>query len=328
MSKFKKVAKVQQGGGSTIDPSEWKAWNEYVYDRIQEVTEDGDEPSQVCFISGICDTGMQEPREEYREYPWKDTEQQNKLLKLDGVAYRDGDKFYVKNRHNDTVVMTVDYPTIMIDYSKHPASDSEEEDLRPLRQLLSGDFKPKGATASLATPVNLTPSKDGFDPKSKIAQLCKATGVKKGKVPADFNIGELMGVPFMSEITAAWSEDGVWMNPKVGAITSKPKVIPVPEHNIEPFAVMMDGDNDEEDLKQLSRPVIERLKMAQGFDESPLKKELEKLGKLGASPSTDSGSDDKPKKSISKPSKVEQEPDEELGDDDENPFLLDGDDDE
>jgi len=320
MSKFKKVAKVQQGGGSTIDPSEWKAWNEYVYDRIQEVTEDGDEPSQVCFISGIVDTGFQMPPTEYAEFPWEDTEQQNKHIQA-GHAYVEGDKFFIKNLPKDSVVMTVDFPSILIDYSKHPASDSDEEDLKPLRQLLRGEWD-RAASVIMLNPRK----KDGFDPKSTIAKLCKATGVKKGKVPADFNIGELMGVDFMMSIEAKWGGDeGQFLNINIGDISNKPKAIPSPEHSIEPFAVMMDGDNEEEDLKQLSRPVIERLKMAQGFDESPLKKELEKLGKLGSS-STDSGSEDKPKKSISKPSKVEQEPDEELGDDDENPFLLDGDD--
>lgn len=322
MSKFKKVAKAQTQTSSNISGEDWKKWNEYIYDKIMEVTEDGDEPSQVCFISGIVDTSFQPPREEYREYDWEDTEQQNKLLKLDGVAYRDGDKFYIKNRPSDSVVMTVDFPSILIDYSKHPASESEEEDLKPLRQLLNGEWD------RAATPISLNPRKDGFDPKSKIAKLCKATGVKKGKVPADFNIGELMGVDFMMSIEAKWGGDeGQFLNINIGDISNKPKAIPSPEHNIEPFAVMMDGDNDEEDLKQLSRPVIERLKMAQGFDESPLKKELEKLGRLGSSP-TDSGSENKPKKSISKPSKVEQEPDEELEDGEDNPFLLDGDDDE
>lgn len=316
MSKFKKKAKTNVGSGSSITEEQWKEWNEYVYDRIMEATEDGDEPLQPCFISGIVDTGTQAPPEAEREYPWEDTEQQNKLIKV-GVGRRDGDKFYVKNRDNDTVVMTVDFPSIMIDYSKHPASDSDEEDFKPHRELLAGDWD------NTASPIALNPSKDGYNPKSRIAALCKATGlVKTGKVPEDFDLGELLGADFRMTITAEWSDDGKFMNPKIKDPVNKTKKDPLPDHDIEPFAVMLDGDNDEEDLKQINSKILKRLQLAKEWDSSELKKELEKLGRLGSS-STDSGSEDKPKKSISKPSKVEQEPDEGLDPDEDNPFALD-----
>ena len=320
MSKFKKKAKVNTGSGSSISNEQWKEWNEYVYDRIMEGTEDGDEPTQPCFISGICDPGLQSPQEAEREYDWEDTEQQNKLIKV-GVGRVEGDKFYVKNRDNDTVVMTVDFPSILIDYSKHPASDSDEEDFKPYRELLAGDWE--GA----ASPIALNPSKDGYNPKSRIATLCKVTGVKKGKVPEDFDLGELLGAEFMMSIEANWSEDEKFMNVKISSPANKPKAIPMPEHDIEPFAVMMDGDNDEEDLKQINSKILKRLQLAKEWDDSGLKKELERVGRLGGGSSDDS-EEEKPKKNVTKPkrpSKVEQEPDEEPEGDD-NPFDL-GDDD-
>lgn len=314
MSKFKKKAKVQTGGGSSISNEDWKKWNDYVYDCVQEATEDGDEPLQPCFISGIVDSGTQSPAEAEREYDWEDTDQQNKLIKV-GVGRVEGDKFYVKNRDNDTIVMTVDFPTVMIDYAKHPASDSDEEDLKPYRALLAGDWD--GA----ATPIALNPADDGYNPKSRIAKLTKATGiVKKGKVPKDFDLGELLFGEFMMNITAEWSEDDKFMNVRTADPTAKPKAIPMPEHDIEPFAVMMDGGNEEEDLKQVNGKILKRLQLAKEWDDSELKKELEKLGRLSGNNDSEASSD---KKSPKKPSKVEQEPDEDLADDDDNPFLVD-----
>lgn len=317
MSKFKKKAKVQTGGGSSISNEDWKKWNDYVYDCVQEATEDGDEPLQPCFISGIVDSGTQSPAEAEREYDWEDTDQQNKLIKV-GVGRVEGDKFYVKNRDNDTIVMTVDFPTVMIDYAKHPASDSDEEDLKPYRALLAGDWD--GA----ATPIALNPADDGYNAKSRIAKLAKATGiVKKGKVPKDFDLGELLGGEFMMNITAEWSEDDKFMNVRTADPTAKPKAIPMPEHNIEPFAVMMDGDNEEEDLKQVNGKILKRLQLAKEWDDSELKKELEKMGRLSGSNDNEESSDKKPAKKVTKPSKVEQEPDEDLADESDNPFALD-----
>ena len=114
------------------------------------------------------------------------------------------------------------------------------------------------------------------------------------------------------------------MNVKISSPANKPKAIPMPEHNIEPFAVMMDGDNDEEDLKQINSKILKRLQLAKEWDDSGLKKELEKMGRLGGGSSDDS-EEDKPKKAVTKPkrpSKVEQEPDEEPEGDD-NPFDID-----
>ena len=172
MSKFSKKAKTQTG--SSISSEEWKEWNEYVYDTIMDATEDGDEPTQVCFISGIVDTGLQPPSEEEREYDWEDSELQNKLIKS-GVGRVEGDKFYAQNRDIDSVVITVDFPSIMVDYSKHPAVKEGEGVVAPYRELLAGDWE--GA----ATPIAISAGQDGYSPKSRVTKLCKATGTVKVK---------------------------------------------------------------------------------------------------------------------------------------------------
>lgn len=317
MNKFKKKAKVQTGGGSSISNEDWKKWNDYVYDCVQEATEDGDEPLQPCFISGIVDTGTQAPVEAEREWDWEDTDQQNKLIKV-GVGRVEGDKFYVKNRDNDTVVMTVDFPTVMIDYAKHPASESDEEDFKPYRTLFAGDWE--GA----ATAIALNPAKDGYDPRSRIATLAKATGLyKTGKVPKDFDLGEFLGADFRMEIKAEWSEDDKFMNVRISSPANKSKKDPLPDHNIEPFAVMMEGDNEEEDLNQVNGKILKRLQLAKEWDDSGLKKELEKLGRLSGNSASEDSSESKPPKKVTKPSKVEQEPDEDLAEESDNPFLID-----
>lgn len=270
MSKFKKKAKpVQSSSSKDID---WDGYNQHILEQVNAATDDGEDPVQVCIVSAIIDTGTQPPQEEYTEYNWEDDDRQNKLLKADFGCYVDGDKFYIPNRSADTVVICVDFPSIEINYGKFfnapEGKKYGEDDFKPYRALVAGDWK------GVATPIMLAPSNGEYSSKSRIAKLAKATGAVKGtKVPADFDIGELLGGDLMMEITA--EENGEYINVNVKDPSKRKKVIPIPDHNIEPIGVMIGEENDEDAIKQVNNKVKKLLKTAKEYEGSPLQKQLE-----------------------------------------------------
>lgn len=122
-------------------------------------------------------------------------------------------------------------------------------------------------------------------------------------------------------------KDGkTYVNIKAKNPSAKHKAIPMPEHDVQPCVVFFDDENDEEAVKMLSYPVIKRLEMAEGWEDSAVKAQLEALGKLGEpKPSLDDEEEELPaskKPSPKKPSPKKPEPVEEDADeDDDNPFA-------
>ena len=231
----KKAKQTTSSYESNID---WEAYNQHLLEQINEATEDGDDSVQVCIISGLVDTGTQPPQEEYTVYDWEDSEQQNKLLKANFGCFVEDDKFHIPNRKNDTMVIMVDFPTIQINYGAFFSEDGAD-DWKPYRHLYAGDWK------GVATPIILNPKDGEYNPKSRISKLAKVTGCIKGSAaPADFDLGELMGKDLVMDITA--EQNGEYININVKDPAKRNKAIPIPDHDIEPFGVMIGEENDPE----------------------------------------------------------------------------------
>lgn len=317
---FKKPKARQQRSESNVD---WNAFNEHLAERVQEAIDENG-TNMVCFVSMLIDSGTQPPQEPYREYNWEDSEQQNRLLDNPKVdCYVEGDKFYIANRPNDSIVIAVDFPSIMVDYGKFFNDGKSEE--RPYRHLIADEYQ------GVAGYTSYQPSSDGFSPLSAVSKIAKATGAfkGKGKVPSDFDIGDVLGLPFTMDIeTNPTNKDGkIYANVKAKNPSAKHKAIPVPEHDIEPCVVFMNDDNDEEALKTIRYSVIKRLEMAQEWSDSKLKAQLEALGKLGNSSQSsqeDESEEEAPapkKLATKKPVAKKPEPQEDESDeDDDNPF--------
>lgn len=274
---FKKKAQVPKQSSNQESNIDWEGFNNHVYEAIMEATDNGENTNQVCFISGIVDTGKQPPLEPYTVYDLAEegTElaaKQQKLLDADFGCYVEDGKLYIPEKPVDSVVFFVDFPDIKINYSKYFGDGTEEP--KPYRELLAGEWD------KVATYTALMPDTSGYGGKSRISKLAKATGVTKGNPPADFDVGELLGQPFTMDIEVNRGGDkGQYVNVRVSNPSSKHKAIPVPEHDVVPFGVMMNGGNDEEAIKQIYRKstLLRRLEMAEEWETSDLKKEIEAM---------------------------------------------------
>ena len=322
---FKKKAKKPQSA-SNVD---WNKFNRHIEERVEAAIEENG-VNMECYVSMLIDSGTQPAQDPFTEYEWEDSDQQNKLLKKDFGCYVEDGKFYIPNRPMDSIILAVDFPDIMVDYGRFFSEDNTSEE-RPYRHFLAGDWEGvAGYTAAIV-------GKDGaYSARSTITKIAKAANLVKGsKVKEDFNIGDLMGAVFTMDVEVSSEEKGDKFYTKVKAtnLSARSKKLPPLECDIECIGIMMNLDEDdepyvEEELRQINSKVIKRLEMAEEWEDSDLKKALEKLGKLSsASSSSSSKGENKKPASSSKKKSVEQEPDEELGEDDDNPFALDEDED-
>lgn len=280
MAGFNKKAKATRSSGSNID---WEAYNNHLEAQINEATENGDEPNLVAVICGLIDSGTQPPDEKYSSYDWKDNKQQNKLLKANfGCKVEDG-KFLIPNSSTDSVIIMVEFPDVMINYREFLGEDENDEtypEQAPYRMLLAGEWQ------GVAGITVLDPPKEGYGTKSRIMKLAKAIKHPdaKGKyLDRDFPLGELLGKTCLMMLEGVRSGDeNQYFNVKATNPSSIPKGMKVPKITSEPFGVMMNSDepNDEEDLRQIMnrRSILKRLQLAEEWEDSMLKKELEELG--------------------------------------------------
>lgn len=297
MSKFSKKAN-KEGFKSTID---FKGFNDHLEEVMDEVFEE-EGNALPCIISGIIDTGVQTS---WTEYPWEDSERQQKLLDADFGCEVDEENnlFKIPNRA-DSVVFYVDFPQIMVNYGRFfqgdgvPKKGEEfsygEDDFKPYRELLAGEWE----NIATHTPV-IAP----YGAKSRIAKLAKATGlVKKGLPSDDFDIGELLGQWLMMTIeTNRSGDENQYFNVRVKTPTTKPKAVPTPKYKLETFGVMFDGGNDLEELKFIRKSVLSLLEKAEGWEDSGLKAELDKVSKSKGKSGEDKKSTPKTKPKTTKP---------------------------
>lgn len=270
---FSKKAKASDNNLPNVA---WEAYNAHLEEAVKTATEDGESKNQVCFISCIVDTGTQpsqEPYTVYDEAPEGDPnfDKQRKLLEADFGCYVEGGKFHIPNKPVDSVVFFVDFPDIKVNYGKFFSPDGEDS-YKPHRTLLAGEWD------KIATYTGV-PS-GGYGGKSRISVLAKATGVTKGNPPADFDIADLLGVPFTMDVTYSRGGDkNQYLGIDVANPSSKHKAIPVPEHDVVPFGISMDGGNSPEELEQIARKgaLLRRLELAEGWEGSKLKAELDAL---------------------------------------------------
>lgn len=276
MSKFSKKASDRSGGGgSNVD---WDAYNDHLLEQIGE-----EEENRIAVVSGLIDLGIQDRPDYVEEY--KGTKAQEAALKS-GKSRLDEDEENIITplKPTEQIAIMADFPEIMINYGKFFSKDGED-DWKPYRHLITGEWWDKSARKMLAKGVSLSCKPDdksesgwAYDRKSNISKLAVATGVvAKAPVDQNFDIGELLGGVFTMDVSAEESKDGKHINVKVKNISKKHEKIPVPDHDIEPFGVMFDGDNDEESLKQLRASVKNTLERAQGWETSGLKAELDAL---------------------------------------------------
>lgn len=84
--------------------------------------------------------------------------------------------------------VAIDFPQVMIDYSKHPQVESTEEDLRPLRISLNGNFNHK-FFKTIVFDGSFKPVSD----KNIVYKICAAAGLEKELHSSQFDIATAAG---------------------------------------------------------------------------------------------------------------------------------------
>ena len=84
--------------------------------------------------------------------------------------------------------VAIDFPQVMIDYSKHPQVESEDEDLRPLRISLNGNFNHK-FFKTIVFDGSFKPVSD----KNIVYKICTAAGLEKELHSSQFDIATAAG---------------------------------------------------------------------------------------------------------------------------------------
>lgn len=84
--------------------------------------------------------------------------------------------------------VAIDFPQVMIDYSKHPQVESEDDDLRPLRISLNGNFNHK-FFKTIVFDGSFKPVSD----KNIVYKICTAAGLEKELHSSQFDIATAAG---------------------------------------------------------------------------------------------------------------------------------------
>ncbi|AUR92172.1 hypothetical protein NVP1170O_059 [Vibrio phage 1.170.O._10N.261.52.C3] len=227
---FGKKPTQGQGGGSgssDVTPEQWQEWNKYVWECIDLDVEDRGndrmrkEAFQVGVVSFILELGYQPTIGKYKtkvaepegdeEYSAEEREYMEKYVGSDFIWEKDYqtnkmERKQTMPRFDEEYVVCVDYPDILIDYSKHPYSQSEGEDLRPLRVDANGWFKDD---FQRHISFSLNRQKELSD-KNFFYKVASAAGVLDQFKADDYDLATLAGVAANFKLRADF--DGNFLN--------------------------------------------------------------------------------------------------------------------
>lgn len=212
--------KPNSGGSSSessIPNEDWDVWNDYVAGLI-EAKEVEIEPGKfkktktyAGILNLIVEAGYQ-PQED-AEYDTKFKvpvgEEENSEEELEHIKKYSNNYFKWVNDNKGVqkrkqcrpqnpeqeVILCIDLPKIMIDYSKHPSSDSESPDLKPLRVSLNGRYKD---TFYRHIVLRLDRDKK-LSEKNMLYKIANKAGVLQEFIDSEYDLGVLAGA------TCNWS---------------------------------------------------------------------------------------------------------------------------
>ena len=292
------------GGGSDISGDEWDVWNDYLYScigakeqgkdgkfkktkqlagYINFIMEAGYLPQQDSFYDTKCALPAEgeENSPEELEYMEKYTTSYFEWV----VDYSVQPNKKVRKQRSprnpsEEIVICVDFPKIMVDYSKHPASKSDKEDLKPLRISLNGMFK-----NSFARSINLDVKNKVMSDKSILYKTANACGVLEDFISSEYDIGVLAQGVCKWTIEYSKNVDGGNTYHKMSiknpvAIeelelddgTTISVASQTPSCDVEFTGItLMDGDYSEENLNQVRSEFIRVMEKGVAFKPSPVK---------------------------------------------------------
>lgn len=310
MAGFSKKVKQESGNGGAgaISGEAWDAWNSYSQWDILDVTPqtlpNGSELKEMQvigvlnFISELGsqpqdDASMkstltlpeegedysQEEIDEMKKYPsnyfkWVDEYKDGKKLNV-------RKKFWPKNPEEE-LIFAVDFPELMVDYGKHPANDTENVEMKPLRiDYNDHDFKDRTKLGRhITNEVNYKTGK--FSDKDIKYKITSACGNLEEYQNDQHDLSHLVQATcyWTVKMTKKVTDKGTYYNTKIvdpapiQDIKARGKVVATVAEQLEdakcdvPFCgiLMNEGEYPEENLRQMRKMWIDLAQQATTFD--------------------------------------------------------------
>ena len=254
----KKVAgQAPTNSESSVDASEWNAWNEYQYscfDMTELSLANGKkrkEADMIGVVNFIMDLGYPAAADsewntkvalpaEGEEYSPEELKSMEENPTWDYVWSQEWDasanKMVKKRKQTSPSYpqqefgIAVDFPQVRVDYSKHPYSDSDEPMIRPYRVSLNGTFR-----GEVQRPIPFDGSFREIKPTNLVHKICTAAGRGAELVSSGYDIATAAEAVCNFQLRMDLSEgDKVFLNDSV----SKPSVIqPIKERGGSVYSV-------------------------------------------------------------------------------------------
>lgn len=244
MAFTKKANNGAHGGGSSdYDAEAWNAWNTYLHEQhpAKKGEEKGTKNRKVKVLAGVINFVMDLGTPPAPDNEWKvkedwvaPTNSEGETDYTDGV-YSDYEVEFMKANPNTDFIWTkewndgakkmqtvrkqtspaqsaqeygvcVDFPSWLIDYSKHPnAPEGAEENLRPMRVSLNGKFR-----GEVQRPITFeTHWKSGeISDKNIIRKICAASGRDKELEESGWDIGTVASAVCNFKVTSDLNDTG------------------------------------------------------------------------------------------------------------------------
>ena len=245
------------GSGSNVDASEWNAWNEYQYscfDMTERSLANGKkrkEADMIGVVNFIMDLGYPAAADsewdtkvavpaEGEEYSPEELKSLEDNPTWDYVWSKEWDSTVnkmVKKRKQTSpsypqqeFAIAVDFPQVMVDYAKHPYSESTEPMIRPYRVSLNGTFR-----GEIQRPIAFDGSFREIKATNLVHKICTAAGRGEELVTSGYDIATAAEAICNFQLRMDLSEgDKVFLNDSV----SKPSVIqPIKERSGSVYSV-------------------------------------------------------------------------------------------
>lgn len=217
-------------GTSNISNDEWNSWNEYLWSCIEgdEVIIDGKKVKSEEYqgvVNYILDLGYQ-PQSD-AEYdtkfalPTGDEENSaEELAHIDkyptnyfkwvddgGVRKR---KQCRPQRPEQEVAISLDFPEVLVDYSKHPVSSSSTPDVKPLRVSLNGWYKDnKRGIEDFTRHIAVRLNREGkLSDKNMLYKIADKGGVLQQFIDSEYDLGSLVQATSWWSLKAVMTDQG------------------------------------------------------------------------------------------------------------------------
>lgn len=268
-----------EGNKKEVD---YSALNEYVI----ETCNLKDRETLVGYVSSIIDLGTQDQPDAELEFDGDADKEAEEIEKNPNTyfktAYNHEKKKDVRykcypQRPIQCVAVSVDFPEIMLDKGQFFGTSNPQ----PLRLYLGGTFYFDNIGMVVARPTPLKINKKlgswSFDQKHLFYKMAVASKlIKPGEVFVPQSIDKLLGKAFQFEVQVFFKENKgkQYYTEYIKFVSGLGRGQSAPEIQSEPFLVMFNKENKEEDLKSLRNHVLNTIRRASNYEGSLIQKQL------------------------------------------------------